>query len=55
MSAGFFAFRSPKSRSPWFPVSTSEWMPSAIIAAEPVIPAATNLVTEMSPLPIRAA
>ena len=37
------------------PVSTSEWIPSAIIAELPVTPAATNLTHAMARFPERAA
>ena len=54
-SAGFLACRRPNSNSTWFPVSTTEWMPSDSIAELPVMAAATNLVTAISALPARAA
>jgi hypothetical protein len=45
----------PYSNNNWLPVSTSEWMPSDIIAELPVTDAAINLVTDISALPISAA
>ena len=54
-SAGFFDWRRPHSRRTWLPVSTTEWMPSENIAELRVTKAAMNLVTAISPLPIRAA
>ena len=37
------------------PVSTSEWMPSLIIAELPVMAPATNLITAIATLPMIAA
>ncbi len=37
------------------PVSTSEWMPSEIIAELPVMAPAMNLITAMAALPMIAA
>src|SRR5258708_35513706 len=47
--------RKPRSSSPPFPVSTSEWMPSESMAELPVKKAATNLVAAMARLPAIAA
>ena len=53
-SAGRSARRMPTSSSTWLAVSTSEWMPSASIADEPVTNAAANLVTAMARLAANA-
>jgi hypothetical protein len=45
----------PRSSKPWFPVSTTEWTPSDIMADEPEMDAATNLLTAISALAPSAA
>ena len=55
VSAGLAPRRIPYSSSTPLPVSTTEWMPSLIIAELPVKAAATNLVAAMARLPTMAA
>ena len=55
MSAGRAPRRRPWNRRPPLPVSTTEWMPSEIMAELPVSAAATNLMTAMAALPTMAA
>ena len=45
----------PRSTRQPFPVSTSEWIPSEIMAEEPVTAAAKNLMIAMIRLPAMAA
>jgi hypothetical protein len=47
--------RSPSSSRNSLPVSTAEWIPSATIAALPVMPATMNLATAMPRLAAIAA
>jgi len=46
---------SPRSKRPWFPVSATEWTPSASIAEDPVTKNPTNFATAIPPLAISAA
>ncbi|OPX63569.1 MAG: hypothetical protein A4E30_00606 [Methanomassiliicoccales archaeon PtaB.Bin215] len=54
-SAGCLARFNPRSSSTPFPVSTMEWIPSEIMAEEPVMAAAMNLTTAMARFPMMAA